>query len=240
MLIEQYLDPLDFANLEFQRFRTRAVIFYLMSTCELISSVGWGNLRMPDLVLQMEGGDGIVSMALAETILSLDRAYRVDKAWSASLILLQVWLRDHLSVVEPPRRCPYVSQYKSRRVLVRGSEDEWLQWLLVLRPGQILWRCDWYEIRRFLVWSARFQMAYLLSMDHITFYLGSKLMRQLRHTQGLPPVRALFHDTLISPRVTVVVLGSWFRGAHIVEAGVFGGKTATYEAWWIAKHGDRE
>ncbi|KDP24015.1 hypothetical protein JCGZ_27043 [Jatropha curcas] len=75
------------------------------------------------------------------------------------------------------------------------------------RLDQILWRYDWYDIMRFLVKSAGFQMAYLLGMDHITFYPGFQLMRQMGHTQGLPPAGALFEDTLISPRITVVVLG---------------------------------
>ncbi|KDP22683.1 hypothetical protein JCGZ_02468 [Jatropha curcas] len=88
-------------------------------------------------------------------------------------------------------------------------EDEWLQWLLALRPGQILWRYDW-------------------------------LMRSMGHTQELPPAGALFQDTLTSPRVTVAILGSWFRGAHVVEAGVFWGRTTAYEDWWIVEHGDRE
>ncbi|KDP30339.1 hypothetical protein JCGZ_17486 [Jatropha curcas] len=88
-----------------------------------------------------------------------------------------VWLSDHLKVVEPPRHCPYEpSQYQSRRGVVRlGLEDEWLQWLLALRPDQILCRYDWYETRRFLIRSAGYQMAYLLGMDSITFYPSSRL-----------------------------------------------------------------
>ncbi|KDP23136.1 hypothetical protein JCGZ_00462 [Jatropha curcas] len=47
-------------------------------------------------------------------------SYRVDEIWSASPILLQVWLMDHLRVIQPPRRCLYeTSQYQSRRVVVR-------------------------------------------------------------------------------------------------------------------------
>ncbi|KDP20586.1 hypothetical protein JCGZ_04213 [Jatropha curcas] len=38
----------------------------------------------------------------------------------------------------------------------------------------------------------------------------------------------------------MAILSSWPRGAYLVEAGVFRGRTATYEAWWMAKHGDRE
>ncbi|KDP24580.1 hypothetical protein JCGZ_26529 [Jatropha curcas] len=64
-LIELYLDPLDFVDLERQRFKTRALVFCLM-----------------------ERGAGIASMALAETLLSLGRAYRVDGFLSASPILL--------------------------------------------------------------------------------------------------------------------------------------------------------
>ncbi|KDP21563.1 hypothetical protein JCGZ_03801 [Jatropha curcas] len=60
------------------------------------------------------------------------------------------------------------------------------------------------------------------------------------HAQGLPVARALFPDALISPEVTVAILDSWFRRAHVVEVKVSGGKTATYEAWWVAEHGDRE
>ncbi|KDP20585.1 hypothetical protein JCGZ_04212 [Jatropha curcas] len=74
-------------------------------------------------------GLGKASMALAKTILSLDRAYRVDGIWSASPILLQLWLRDHPRVIEPPRLYMYEpSQYRSRRVVVRlESEDELLK-----------------------------------------------------------------------------------------------------------------
>ncbi|KDP36218.1 hypothetical protein JCGZ_09971 [Jatropha curcas] len=39
-LIGHYLDPLDFVVLKHQRFRTRALVFYLVSTCILIGSVG--------------------------------------------------------------------------------------------------------------------------------------------------------------------------------------------------------
>ncbi|KDP24883.1 hypothetical protein JCGZ_25164 [Jatropha curcas] len=46
-------------------------------------------MRMLGLpTIKMERGAGIASMALAETILSLNRAYRVDGIWSASPILL--------------------------------------------------------------------------------------------------------------------------------------------------------
>ncbi|KDP30547.1 hypothetical protein JCGZ_15256 [Jatropha curcas] len=89
-LIEQYLDALDFVDLEFRRFRTQAVVFCLVSACVLTSSVSCGDLRLADLVLQMEQGVRIVTMALAKTILSLDPAYRVDGVWSGSPILLQV------------------------------------------------------------------------------------------------------------------------------------------------------
>ncbi|KDP29814.1 hypothetical protein JCGZ_19320 [Jatropha curcas] len=65
MLIEQYLDPLDFADVEFQRFRTRALVFYLVSTYLLSGPIGWDDLRVADLVLQMESGAGIASMVLA-------------------------------------------------------------------------------------------------------------------------------------------------------------------------------
>ncbi|KDP21590.1 hypothetical protein JCGZ_03775 [Jatropha curcas] len=135
-LIERYLDMLDFVDLEHQRFRTQALVFCLVSTCILTCSVGWGDLRVVDLVLQLERRIGIVSMALAKIILSLDRAYRVDGIW-------------------------------------------------------------------------------------------------------VPPARALFQEILISPRITMVILGSWSRGAHVLEAGVSGGRIAAYEAWWMAEHGER-
>ncbi|KDP43304.1 hypothetical protein JCGZ_24225 [Jatropha curcas] len=83
-------------------------------------------------------------------------------------------------------------------------------------------------------------MAYMLSMDNITFYPNSQLMRQMGHTQGLSPAGAFFEDTLISPQVTVAVLGGWSRGAYMVEAIVSGGRIVAYEAWWILKHGDWE
>ncbi|KDP30140.1 hypothetical protein JCGZ_18101 [Jatropha curcas] len=124
---------------------------------------------------------------------------------------VEVWLRDHLRVVEPPRRRPYGPlQYQSKRVVEVPSPINW------------------------------FQIAYLLGLDSITFYPSSRLLRKMEHVQGLPPARALFLDILIFPRVTVAVLGSWSRGAHLVEAGVLGGRSATYEAWWIAEHGDRK
>ncbi|KDP43114.1 hypothetical protein JCGZ_27063 [Jatropha curcas] len=34
--------------------------------------------------------------------------------------------------------------------------------------------------------------------------------------------------------------GSWSRGAHMIEAGVSGGRIAAYEAWWMAEHGECE
>ncbi|KDP22874.1 hypothetical protein JCGZ_01989 [Jatropha curcas] len=83
-------------------------------------------------------------------------------------------------------------------------------------------------------------MAYLLGMDHITFYPDSRLMRQVGHTQGLLPIGAIFEDTMISPQVIVAVLVSWFRGAHAVDTWIFKGRTAAHEAWWIAEHGDQE
>ncbi|KDP30338.1 hypothetical protein JCGZ_17485 [Jatropha curcas] len=52
--IERYLDPLDFEDLERQIFRTRALVFCLVSTRVLTGSVGWGDLGLADLVLQME------------------------------------------------------------------------------------------------------------------------------------------------------------------------------------------
>ncbi|KDP43680.1 hypothetical protein JCGZ_24138 [Jatropha curcas] len=88
-IIKWYLDQLNFMDLEFQRFRTRALIFYLVSTCVLARPVDWGDLRVANLVLQMERVAGTDSMALAETILCLNRAYRVDGVWSTSPILLQ-------------------------------------------------------------------------------------------------------------------------------------------------------
>ncbi|KDP37844.1 hypothetical protein JCGZ_06399 [Jatropha curcas] len=39
-LIERYLDLLDFVDLEHQRFWTRAIVFCLVSTCILTSSIG--------------------------------------------------------------------------------------------------------------------------------------------------------------------------------------------------------
>ncbi|KDP39811.1 hypothetical protein JCGZ_04910 [Jatropha curcas] len=40
MLIEWYLDSLDFVDLEFQRFRTRALVFCLVNNWVLIGPVG--------------------------------------------------------------------------------------------------------------------------------------------------------------------------------------------------------
>ena len=54
--------------------------------------VGWGDINIVELVFQMEDFGNIVGLILAETLLSLDRASRVDIPWSVHPILLQVSL----------------------------------------------------------------------------------------------------------------------------------------------------
>ena len=38
---------------------------------------GWGDIRLVELIYQMEIGETIAGMVLAETLLSLDKTYRV-------------------------------------------------------------------------------------------------------------------------------------------------------------------
>ncbi|KDP23044.1 hypothetical protein JCGZ_00509 [Jatropha curcas] len=77
-------------------------------------------------------------------------------------------------------------------------------------------------------------------MDQFTFYLDSRVMRQMCHVQGMPPARAIFEATLILSRVTIVVQGSWYRGAHVVEPGISRGRSEAFEAWWVSEHEDHE
>ena len=88
-LIEEFFDPQDFEDLARQKVREKVLIFCLISGCLFLEDgSGWGDIRLVELIYQMESGRTIAGMVLAETLLSLDRAYRIEGRWSVSPIVL--------------------------------------------------------------------------------------------------------------------------------------------------------
>ena len=216
-LIEEFFDPQDFEDFVWQKVRKKVLIFCLVSGCLFLEdSSGWGDIRLVELIHQMDSGKTIAGMVLAETLLSLDRAYRVRGRWSVSPIVLQIWLRDHLRIVGPPSRLPYrVELYRSRPILVRhGSELGWASWLLELGPEEFLWFCPWYGIKSFITMSFGYRHVYLLGISMSTFYQATRVMRQMGCPQGIPPDGPVYPSGLITAEVRKAVVTSWARTFH--------------------------
>ncbi|KDP31532.1 hypothetical protein JCGZ_15384 [Jatropha curcas] len=134
------------------RLRIRAFVFCLLSGFLFNKDPGFGDLRLCPMIHQMEDMGCIDGIVLAETIRSVDRAALGFDNWTVSLIILQVWLKDHLQVVAAPTFLPYnPSQYRMRRILItHSSPDAWTSWLIELGPNEVLWYISWYDITRFI------------------------------------------------------------------------------------------
>ena len=73
-----------------------------------------------------------------------------------------------------------------------GSEKEWTTWLFDLGPEDLLWFCPWYGIQRFMIKSDGYKMVYLVGLSMTTFYQATRVMRQMGHSQGIPPDGPIF------------------------------------------------
>ena len=219
-LIEEFGESRDFEDLERQRVREKVLIFCLVSGCLFLEEEsGWGDIRLVELVHQMENRETIAGMVLAETLLSLDRAYRAEGRWSVSPIVLQIWLRDHLRIVGPPTRLPYsVELYRSRPILIRrSSEIAWASWLLELGSEDFLWYCPWYGIRSFITMNSGYRHVYLLGVSMTTFYQATRVMRQMGCPQGIPRDGPTFPSSLITAETKKAVITSWARAFYSVR-----------------------
>ena len=87
-VIAEFGDPEDYENVGRQKSRMRALALCLTSTYLFAGPVGWGDVKMVELILQMESFSNVVGLVLAETLLSLDHAYRGNGPWSVNPILL--------------------------------------------------------------------------------------------------------------------------------------------------------
>ena len=88
-LIDSFFEA-DFDVPEQLLFRRRALVFCLLAGFLFNRDPGFGNLALCPLISQMESGQCIGGLVLAETFRSLDRAALGFEEWTVSPVILQV------------------------------------------------------------------------------------------------------------------------------------------------------
>jgi len=101
---QKYSNPLN--NHITPLIRRRALCFCLVQRYLFEGMLGksaLGDMRLMSLVEQVEGGRTCAHIVLAETIYGLDlKKWGRERAFLGSPIMLQVWLMEHLNLLEPP------------------------------------------------------------------------------------------------------------------------------------------
>ena len=144
--------------------------------------------------------------------------------------------------MDPPARLPYsVELYRSRPILVRHkSERNWILWLLELGPDEFLWYYPWYGIKSFMTMSFGYRHVYLLGISLSTFYQATRVLRQMGHSQGIPPDGAVFSSTPITAEVKKAVTNGWGRSFHSIAPEGRSDVLDGYQDWLMAAVWARE
>ena len=99
-----------------------------------------------------------------------------------------------------------------------GSKDAWTSWLLQLGTDSILWYVPWYQMGGVLWVSRGHNGVYLLGFTHSTWYIATRVQRQMGIDQTVPLLDGIYQDAPITAGVVKAVLNAWVRDHRLVRS----------------------
>ena len=99
-----------------------------------------------------------------------------------------------------------------------GSKDAWISWLLQLGTGNILWYVPWYQMGGVLWASRGHNCVYLLGFTHSTWYVATRVQRQMGIDQTVPLLDGIYQDAPITAGIVKAVLSTWVRDHRLVRS----------------------
>ena len=82
--------------------------------------------------------------------------------------------------------------------------------------------------------SFGYRHVYLLGLSFTTFYQATRILRQMGHSQGIPPDGAIFPSGLITVGTQRAVLNVWARSFHSIAPEGQSDRSDDYVDWLLA------
>ena len=82
--------------------------------------------------------------------------------------------------------------------------------------------------------SFGYRHVYVLGLSFTTFYQATRVLRQMGHSQGIPPDGAIFSSSLITAGTRKAVLNAWARSFHSIALEGRSDRSDDYVDWLMA------
>ncbi|KAK9751101.1 hypothetical protein RND81_02G242000 [Saponaria officinalis] len=194
------------------RYRKRALVLCLLNRYLFVSSSAiMGHGCLLKVVKQMRNDCSPVPLILAETLHCLDAVSRdPEVSFSGSPLLLQVWLQEHMRLIERPLdpMCYQAKNFAARRRIIKGEQSLGYWRDFMSSAFAIRWIISWWRIPAMTAPRSSISYYQLPGLSHSSFIFPSCLLRQFGRRQRIPS-----RDT-ISPGVQVMTdahLRNWYQ-----------------------------
>ena len=81
--------------------------------------------------------------------------------------------------------------------------------------------------------SYGYKMVYLVGLSMTTFYQATRVMRQMGHSQGVPPEGRFWESVPITASVATAIRAGWARGLNSIKPGDGSGRETAHVSWLI-------
>ena len=153
--------------------------------------LGFVDARAIGIVSQVEDGDNLASLILAENFLGLDSVFLGGESqkFLESPLTLQIWLMERLDMIATPTIADYGPRNFLNRIVLKTecqTESDWVKFLNKTSSVSIRWNCYWWKCPPPLLWSLRSGHIFIVGLRRATLYKADRLLRQFQYEQGMP------------------------------------------------------
>lgn len=188
-LLEWYGPEGNTGDADMQARRHLALVICVLAAYLLVSPDGRVNPVLVSVATQMGDPKNVVPMVLAEILIGLDLvAIGQTIVFGGSPLLLQLWLSDKLGILTAPEASwPHLPGRMHHRGMIypEMSEEGWFAFMQQIIPNEIIWRHRALDIADMATNSAGFERIVIAGLTSFTFYIPSRILRQLGISQGL-------------------------------------------------------
>jgi len=171
-----------------RRYFRRAICFLLLNRFLFVSVGDMGDASLIRVVDQMQNGRSFIHLVLAETLLCLDRLKKDPSgSFSGSPLLLQIWLQEHLRLIEKPiDEVTYNPRSFARRKRLYSphSLSQWREYFH--GPVTVRWVVRWWRIPSMIFVHQGSHAVQLLGLREITYIFPTRILRQYGRRQKIP------------------------------------------------------
>ncbi|KAI8568359.1 hypothetical protein RHMOL_Rhmol02G0192000 [Rhododendron molle] len=152
----------------------------LLAAFLLVPPVGQPSSLLVGVAAQIEARKDVAPLVLAETLMGLDAVHAGRT---------RIWLCDKLNLLTPPANDWWyrASGWNRPFQVMYSNEDDWADFFASAEEDDIAWRCHWLRLPAMTVSNMGSTHVFVAGLTGFTFYSPFRILRQLGHSQEVPP-----------------------------------------------------